>query len=508
MWDSNAGRGPPRLVKESQGKCVSGLKYVCLSDLHLGADYSVLTWMDPDGSTSLVKPSSTLEAFGVALREYVAALSGPDLPVLILMGDVLDLGLSSTGAVVQALKLFIQALFPAHQPAVFSSQVLCIPGNHDHHLWRAAQDQYFLDKLDTTWDQKFIPDLPQHSHLFSQDLMNCNLLTQVMRKYPNLKDASVNICYPNLGLSSPGGERVIVLHHGHYIDAMYRALSLLNVQLRGPDSRPKTAAQLERENGPWIDFLWSGLGGSGAVARDITTLYETSRSALASHAFSQQLGQLLLTQLAKGFGVGAETEVTHGLTVTNLVKGLVDLTLVRSAELERDSYSTVLSATAIADLRWYLGGPVRRQLVDEGPAGAKADVDLSFIFGHTHKPFTGELSVTGYTRPVAVYNTGGWVMDQPTMAPTQGAAAILIDDAMNLGSLRLFNDSLNGTSPAVHVCGVGGFRDADNPLLETMNGALLATTGPWQAFTTEASAALTTHARVLLRNSLDAVIRS
>jgi hypothetical protein len=55
---------------------------------------------------------------------------------------------------------------------------------------------------------------------------------------------------------------------------------------------------------------------------------------------------------------------------------------------------------------------------------------------------------------------------------------------------------------------VGGFRDADNPLLETMNGALLATTGPWQAFTTEASAALTTHARVLLRNSLDAVIRS
>jgi metallophosphoesterase superfamily enzyme len=120
---------------------LSALKYVCLSDLHLGADYSVLTRMDDEGKTNLLKPSATLDALGTALRQYVPAVSDTEHPTLILLGDVLDLGLSSTGAVAQAFKRFIEALFPAQVQPVFSTQVLCVPGNHDHHLWRTAQDQ-------------------------------------------------------------------------------------------------------------------------------------------------------------------------------------------------------------------------------------------------------------------------------------------------------------------------------------------------------------------------------
>jgi hypothetical protein len=86
---------------------MSALKYVCLSDLHLGADYSVLTRMDGQGKTTLLEPSDTLRTFGPALRETVRALSGPELPTLILMGDVLDLGLSPAGAVGQDVKRFV-----------------------------------------------------------------------------------------------------------------------------------------------------------------------------------------------------------------------------------------------------------------------------------------------------------------------------------------------------------------------------------------------------------------
>ncbi len=517
---------------------MSALKYVCLSDLHLGAQYSVLTWMDEDGKTSLIRPSETLIAFGAALRASVSALSGEEPPVLILLGDILDLGLSSTGAVAQALKQFVEVLFPANAPNVFSSKVLCVPGNHDHHLWRAAQDQYFLDHLAANFASDFIPDLPQHSHLFSQDMVSCNLLTQVMQHYPHLKDASVQICYPNLGLASGDGRRTIVLHHGHYIDAMYRALSALNVQLHGPSERPKSTAQLERENGPWIDFLWSGLGGGGAIARDATTLYETSRSAIASHGFAEQLSTLLLNQLNKGMGVAPYTPVTHGVTVGQLVKGLVDLTLVRGAEMERASYASVMSAAGLSDLRWYLGGPVLEQIVKEPPlppgvageaAGGTAhsapystaytaapgavrpgdlDIDLSFIFGHTHKPFQGELDVRGYTRPVAIYNTGGWVMDQPTMAPTQGAALMLIDESLDVAALRLFNDPLNGTCLPVRVAGVGGFRDAENPFLPKVAKLVESQRAAWQAFSDAASKALGIHARVLLRSSLDDIVYS
>ena len=117
----------------------------------------------------------------------------------------------------------------------------------------------------------------------------------------------------------------------------------------------------------------------------------------------------------------------------------------------------------------------------------------------THKPFQDQLSVPGYAHPVAVYNTGGWVMDQPTMASTQGAAAVFIDDALNLASLRLFNDPVNGQMAPVRAAGVGGFRDADNPLLARMHDVLATTTDLWGGFTNAAQAATGLHAGVLLK---------
>jgi hypothetical protein len=179
-----------------------------------------------------------------------------------------------------------------------------------------------------------------------------------------------------------------------------------------------------------------------------------------------------------------------------VVKALADMTLVRAAERERDSYSNVLSPEGVAHLRWYLGGPVRQQMADEGKPGDGRDT--SFVFGHTHKPFQDQVVVEGFTRPVAVYNTGGWVMDQPTMAATQGGAAVLIDDELNLASLRLFNDPINGESLPVRAVGIGGFRDQDNPLLARMTEALRPAAAVWEAFSAQASAAVELHARVML----------
>ena len=89
-------------------------------------------------------------------------------------------------------------------------------------------------------------------------------------------------------------------------------------------------------------------------------------------------------------------------------------------------------------------------------------------------------------------------MDQPTMTPAQGAAAILIDDQLNLASLRLFNDPQNGKMQPVHAAGVGGFRDADNPLLQHLDAVVGQTRPLWDEFTAQALAATELHAGVLL----------
>ncbi len=486
---------------------MSALKYVCLSDLHLGADYSVLTQMDDQGKTTLLEPSAALSAFGRALRTYVSALSGDQPPALILLGDALDMGLSPAGAVAQAFKRFIEALFPRGEPEVFSKQVLCVPGNHDHHLWRAAQDRYFVERMEKyargedAEQSHFIPDLLQHTSLFEPMKVRCELMTRVMRVYPHLGDAEVNVAYPNFGLIDKTRKKCIVLHHGHFLDSVYRAMSTLNVKLNGAGRGPKTVAQIEGQNGAWIDFLWSGLGSGGDVARDATSLYETTRNPLASHELAQKLSNGLLAELSKRLGVGASTEITRGITVSNVVKGAVDLVLLRWAESERDSYYSIMSPDGVADLRWYLEGPLRAQL-EEARKYWDQEIDcrdLSFVFGHTHKPFQQELAATGYSQPVAIYNTGGWVMDQPTMAPTQGAAAVFIDDALRVASLRLFNDPVNGVFAPVRAIGVGGYRDADNALLERMRAALSG--APWGEFSEKVAAALEVHARVLLKKS-------
>lgn len=475
---------------------MSTLKFVCVSDLHLGADYSLLTAMNADGKVDLLRPGTTLTALGRALRETVQRLSGPELPTLILLGDVLDLGQSPFGEVAQGFKRFLEVMFPATEPPAFSHQLLTVPGNHDHHLWRTAQDRFFLQHLSAYRDAKFIPDLIEHTPLFAPGDITCDLMTQVMQGYTHLSDACVRVAYPNLGLIDAERARCVVLHHGHYVDATYRVMSSINGAFRGGDGRPETVAQIEAENGAWVDFLFSDLGSAGMVGKDVDTLYEMLRDAAASHKFSQQLSDALLAKLAASFGIGGDTKIALGVTVANVLKGLVDVTVLRAAASERDSYSSVMSADGVADLRWYLGGPVHRQIGEAGKL--RAAREMSFVFGHTHKPFQDQLAVDGYAQPLAVYNTGGWVMDQPTMTPAQGAAAILIDDQLNLASLRLFNDPQNGKMLPVHAAGVGGFRDADNPLLQHLDAVVGHTLPLWDEFTAQALAATELHAGVLL----------
>ena len=496
---------------------MGNVSYVCLSDLHLGADYSVLTHMadlagDGKIKTTVRKPSATLEALGRALGEFLPAVSerGAMPPTLVLMGDCLDLGLSPTGDVAHAFRRFIEAVFPAGKTQLFSKHVLCLPGNHDHHLWRAAQDQFFIETLDARIASagSVIPDLLRTTPLFEQNTARCGLMTQLMRGYEHLRDATVNVAYPNLGLLDKAQKRCVILHHGHYIDGVYRAMSALSMRLRGVDGRPTTVSQIVQENGAWVDFLWSGLGEGGDVGRDAVALYEIFRSARASHDFSQQLSEGLLAQLAKGLGVGPGTDIGRGVTIANVVKGLVDLILLRGSESDRDGYFSVMSPASVADLRWYLEGPVRAQIAKAKFVNGKEiddaqlrNLELSFVFGHTHKPFQDQLTLHGYAKPVSVYNTGGWVMDQPTMAPAQGAAAVFIDDELNVASLRLFNDPLNDALSPVRAAGVGGFHDADNTLLVRMNGALTATAEAWTAFSAAVDASLELHADVLLKKS-------
>ena len=214
------------------------------------------------------------------------------------------------------------------------------------------------------------------------------------------------------------------MHHGHFAEATYRVTSQLLARLRNV---PETTNidELERINGPWIDFLWSSFGDQGGdLTADVDTLYESMLDADATHRLIERASSVLLQTLAAAAGIHASTKIgTHGFDVTvgGAVTAALDATFGRMAETERLSTVAALSPSGSASLRWYLEGPVRAQIESVSwPHGTPSA--HSFIFGHTHKPFQDQLLASGYVDAVQIWNTGGWVVDHPTTSPVQGAS--------------------------------------------------------------------------------------
>ncbi|OYQ33876.1 hypothetical protein CHU93_02855 [Sandarakinorhabdus cyanobacteriorum] len=461
------------------------LRYICLSDLHLGAPDSLLTHIDDHDTVDPQVPSRVLVAFAKALRATVSALSDGEPPMLVLLGDVLDLGLSPSSDVAPAFMRFLEALFPPDEPRLFSTDLWIVPGNHDNLLWDQARAFAFIDEIGPGGTVA-----PGSSRLGGTPLLQPDpasrigspLLNRLVRLHPGLETANAFVAYPNLGLASRDGSRMLVLHHGHYLDAMYRLVSRFETWLQGNNMPPQTMDDLAA-NGPWISFLWSQLGNAGDAGQGAWTLYEIMLDAGASHQMAGLVADRLVNALKQRFAVLPRAPLFHGISIEELVRAAVDFTLGHAAESQRLAEQSVLSTDELADLRWYVSTPLWHQIAATvGPDHLPSH--LGFIFGHTHKPFQDQVTVPGQSLPVAVYNTGGWVLDQPTLMPSQGGAAMLIDDDLNVASLRLFNDEPDGGTRPVHAGGLGGFIDAENILLHQVQAALQHpdTADLWQAF--------------------------
>lgn len=220
--------------------------------------------------------------------------------------------------------------------------------------------------------------------------------------------------------------------------------------------------------------------------RNLDTLYFLLQDSAATNRWLSRLSKRVVRYLLPYLPMGGEAKAQH---VTQLAtKAVFDLVVERGAELERNSYLSVLSDSSVAGLRWYLEAPLARQIKDERHNGIPRD--MTFIFGHTHKPFEDELPLASYQLPVKLFNTGGWVLDEPMMEPCEGAAVLLIDEDLNVVSLRLYNDPVNGVPTDVHISHCGAYPRADNPLRGAVEHALDRKQGLWKEFSSQAAQAL------------------
>jgi len=270
---------------------------------------------------------------------------------------------------------------------------------------------------------------------------------------------------------------VIVVHHGHFTEPLYRMMSSLKSALFPRQLAPREIWDWEADNFAWIDFFWSTLGRSGEAGVDVGLVYDMLQERAALAPLAANLAYFVAEQLR-----GRERFIAR-LVLPKVARWLVP----KVASRERSTPHVVLSEKTVKGLHEYLSGPVHRQLERERPDSASRD--LVFVFGHTHKPFERSERVDGFTRPVAVVNSGGWVVDTEETSPVQGASIVLVDSDCGVVSLRMYNQVADASTYAVRLADTG--LERDDPLRGRLEATLRFDSEPWSTFSAEIAEAVT-----------------
>lgn len=426
------------------------IRYVIMSDLHFGAENSMLTSLseqpgtgaDTGFSADPRRPSPVLSGLIDGLRQLVRDQHRP--PALILAGDILDLALSRDEVSATVFRGFAELAFGTGQP-MFDPVIHYLPGNHDHHLWETARENQYVAyvcaqptgaTLTAPWHTTRLEPGAERPAAHSA------LLTGLIRSQPGCAGTDVWVSYPNLGLRTPDGRRCLIVSHGHFTESIYLLMSQLK-DILYPGQRqsgPSDIDILEEENFAWIDFLWSTLGRSGQVGTDMGLIYAD----LTSPADIDRLvSNLTAAMLAKGKGP-AWLRPAEQWALNAIFKREAN----HVARSERGTPTVTLTPQGQAGLRGYLEGPVRGQIQQEW---GHIPPEVSFVYGHTHKPFADRWFMAGFPAPVRIFNTGGWVVDTAQPAPVQAGVAVLVNDDLDAASLQLYRQGPAATPSPVEL---------------------------------------------------------
>src|SRR3954454_2379322 len=127
---------------------MSPVRYVCLSDLHLGAENSLLSNVAAGETTvDLGAPSAVLvrllDCLAATLDRLGAGEGSSPKPTLVLNGDILELALARDEVALSVFTQFLELVFARHE--LFDPTVVYVPGNHDHMLWGSELDASATD---------------------------------------------------------------------------------------------------------------------------------------------------------------------------------------------------------------------------------------------------------------------------------------------------------------------------------------------------------------------------
>lgn len=459
------------------------IRYVCLSDMHLGEEDSLLTALNENSSEiDTTAPGLVMTKLVECLKELISANSGAEKPTLILNGDILEMALADVNDAAMVFERFIELIMPEAEEKQLFKEIIYIPGNHDHHLWEVARETMYVNYIINATKSKDKLNKPWHvSRLLKkegEDLPITYFLTKLIQRYPGLEKSQISTAYPNYGLLNAGRTRCVLFHHGHFIEPIYMLMSHLKTILFPDEILPTEISEIESENFAWIDFFWSAMGRSGKVGENIEVIYEMGQSREG------------LKKLIRNFSKGIVKKFGSDNWIPDAVEEqAVAFLFGKLAEslfkIEKKQIDKVLSDSAKDGLKKYIEDTLYWQLMHESKI--PDPVEATFVFGHTHKPYAENKEFKNYYKKVSTYNSGGWVVESSETQPLHGGAVILIDDELNTTSLRMYNEADKKEDYKVTVESAGGVT---NQLYDKIKGLVEPPSGRWADFSAAAAEAV------------------
>jgi hypothetical protein len=398
---------------------------IVLSDLHLGEESSVLRYgqkFDKGKQPSV----NTLKK--LIKNEQV----NESIPFLVLAVDTLDFSLASIQDAVSDFRLFLGDVIESFDNLIY------IPGNHDHHIWRTLQEEVFV--INRIRENRETDDFPQEQIGTIKDgkiilkgvdpkktLGAKTFLSHLLPAPAKKKNFAVT--YPNLFLKFNDPERNILITHGHFFEVAWTLIS--DVFKKSLNLTTMNYRVLERINSPLTEFGWYGLGQAGPLSLFVKELYkeiknsEDRKLTLALNDLKDYLDELWTFKPAKREGFFSKIREILSEVKANIKEELSDQGLKLMTYLVKS-----LIVSQIEEREPYTSGSQLRHCPNILDDPAKKDkiknyISYSFvrpyefnphqiIFGHTHIPIQqGRIETTfeGTPRKFEAFNTGGWVVD-------------------------------------------------------------------------------------------------
>ncbi|WP_051203248.1 metallophosphoesterase [Hugenholtzia roseola] len=459
---------------------MADIRYICVSDLHFGASSSLLTQVNPfSRQIDPLKPSPALVYWVKALKEVVQKNNQKNgnkgiKPTLILNGDILELALCNTNEAAMCFERFIELLFPAEenpQEWLFDTQMYYLPGNHDHHLWESARETQYVNYIQSEKlkNEPYLP-IPWHTTTMfdNSEGVPVFFLNKLLQRREAYKSLKVSALYPNMGIKTANGQKAIIFSHGHYIESIYMLMTELKTMIFPDRRKPEQIWDIEAENFAWISFFWSTMGRSGEVGKDIELIYNKMQDPIALRKLTDNLAQSLADRLT-------DTMVTE-FAASKILGTAFGYLFGKAASSERGFSDQILDEKTQKGLKDFIEIPLNLQI--RGELSGQIPTDLTFIFGHTHKPFEQMITYGGYPQGIKVYNDGGWVVDTVKTQPLHGGAMLFIDENLDTVSLRIYNEN----NYEVHLAEAKYPNQPVSPLYEALQNVVNPQDDLWRGF--------------------------